>query len=93
VLAVRGVVHVDTPDVPTNTSLMSEPASGGATRYPDFLRTAPAGKYPHITEFVVQRYLQEDYDYGDEFEFGLDLILDLLDRTREQAGPRRRRSQ
>jgi AcrR family transcriptional regulator len=48
----------------------------------DFLRAVPAGEYPHITEFLVQRYLQADYDYGDEFEFGLDLILECLDRTR-----------
>ena len=25
------------------------------------------------------------YDYGDEFEYGLDLILDGLDRARQQG--------
>ena len=28
-------------------------------------------------------YLQPGYDFGDEFEFGLDLILDGLDRQLE----------
>jgi hypothetical protein len=29
----------------------------------------------------VQHILQPGYDYGDEFEYGLDLILDGLDRS------------
>jgi AcrR family transcriptional regulator len=41
----------------------------------------PAGVYPHLTELTVQHILQPGYDYGDEFEYGLDLILDGLDRA------------
>ncbi|MDP9073860.1 MAG: TetR/AcrR family transcriptional regulator C-terminal domain-containing protein [Actinomycetota bacterium] len=41
----------------------------------------PADEYPHLTEFI----LHPGNDYGDEFEFGLDLILDGLERTREAA--------
>jgi len=37
-----------------------------------------SGQYPHLTEIAVQHVLQPGYDYGDEFEFGLDLILDGL---------------
>ena len=40
----------------------------------------PAGRYPHLVELATQRVLQPGYDYGDEFQFGLDLILDGLDR-------------
>jgi AcrR family transcriptional regulator len=35
-------------------------------------------EYPHLTELTVEHVLQPGYDYGDEFEFGLDLILDGL---------------
>jgi AcrR family transcriptional regulator len=42
----------------------------------------PADAYPHLTELAVQHVLQPGYDYGDEFEFGLDLILDGLERAR-----------
>jgi AcrR family transcriptional regulator len=42
----------------------------------------PAGEYPHLTELAVEHVLQPGYDYGAEFELGLDLILDGLDRTR-----------
>ena len=39
-----------------------------------------SGEYPHLTELTVQHVLQPGYDYGDEFAFGLDLILDGLER-------------
>ena len=41
----------------------------------------PADEYPHLTELTVEHVLQPGYDYGDEFEFGLDLILDGLERA------------
>jgi AcrR family transcriptional regulator len=45
----------------------------------------PAGAYPHLTELTVQHILQPGYDYGDEFEYGLDLILDGLERALHAA--------
>lgn len=38
------------------------------------------GQFPHLTEMATA-YVG-GYDYADEFEFGLDLILDALDRDR-----------
>jgi hypothetical protein len=43
----------------------------------------PVDEYPHLTELTVEHVLQPGYDYGNEFEFGLDLILDGLERLRE----------
>ena len=43
----------------------------------------PADEYPHLAEFTFQHVLQPGYDYGSEYEFGLDLILDGLDRALE----------
>ena len=48
-------------------------------------RQFPVDAYPHLTAFTVQHVLQPGYDYADEFEFGLDLILDGLDRVRDAA--------
>jgi len=42
--------------------------------------------YPHLTELTVKHVLQPGYDYGNEYEFGLDLILDGLERARVVAG-------
>jgi AcrR family transcriptional regulator len=41
-----------------------------------------AGQYPHLTELAVEVVMQPGYDFGDEFDFGLDLILDGLARLK-----------
>ena len=41
----------------------------------------PADDYPHLVEMATEYILQPGYDFGDEFEFGLDLILDALARS------------
>jgi hypothetical protein len=51
------------------------PCSAGAADLEGF----PADAYPHLTELAVERVLQPGYDYGDEYAFGLELILDGLE--------------
>jgi AcrR family transcriptional regulator len=41
----------------------------------------PAGEYPHLAEMAAGYILQPGYRYGNEFETGLDLILDALERA------------
>jgi AcrR family transcriptional regulator len=41
-----------------------------------------SGQYPYLTEIATEHVLKPGYDYGDEFEIGLDLLLDGL-----QAAP------
>ncbi|WP_433727969.1 TetR/AcrR family transcriptional regulator [Actinoplanes sp. CA-051413] len=45
-----------------------------------------AEDYPHLSEFSTEHILQPGYDFGQEFEFGLELVLDGL--TRSLAGAR-----
>ena len=40
-----------------------------------------AGDYPHLTEMATQHILRPGYDFGDEFEIGLNVILDALTRS------------
>jgi AcrR family transcriptional regulator len=40
------------------------------------------GEYPTMVEMATTYYLRPGYDFADEFEFGLDLILDGLERRR-----------
>jgi AcrR family transcriptional regulator len=47
----------------------------------EILARAPADDYPHLTELTIEHVLKPGYDYGNEFEFGLDLILDGLHET------------
>lgn len=46
------------------------------------LAQVPADEYPPIAELATFHVLQPGYDYGDEYQFGLDLILDSLERAR-----------
>lgn len=42
-------------------------------------------QYPHLTELMVEHVLQPGYDYGNEFAFGLDLLLNGLERACRQS--------
>jgi AcrR family transcriptional regulator len=46
------------------------------------LERFPTDEYPHLAELTVEHVLRPGYDYGEEFTFGLDLILDGLERAR-----------
>ncbi len=61
--------HGEEPDVP-----LDELAVG-------MLEAFPAQAYPNFIEFTVEHALQPGYDFGDSFEFGLDLILDGIERA------------
>jgi AcrR family transcriptional regulator len=47
-----------------------------------FLEQFPATEFPHLAELTTEHVMLPGYDYGDEFEFGLALILDGLERAR-----------
>jgi AcrR family transcriptional regulator len=49
----------------------------------DMLASFRVAEYPHLAELTRQNILQPGYDYGKEFEFGLDLILDGLEKISE----------
>jgi AcrR family transcriptional regulator len=40
----------------------------------------PVDEFPHLAAFTRDHVMKPGYDFGAEFEFGLDLILDGLDR-------------
>ena len=47
-----------------------------------FLGQFNADDHPHLAELVTEHVMKPGYDYADEFEFGLDLILDSLENLR-----------
>ena len=49
-----------------------------------FLRRIPAGEFPYVVEHAQQHVAPPDPSEKPEFEFGLDLILDGLERLREE---------
>ncbi len=52
----------------------------------EIMSVFPADDYPHLAEIATEHVLQPGYDYGNEFLYGLDLILDGLARARAAAG-------
>jgi AcrR family transcriptional regulator len=52
-----------------------------------FLASFPSADYPHLAAFTIEHVLQPGYDFGGEYEFGLDLILDGVERAYTSAQP------
>ncbi len=50
-----------------------------------FLRQFPTKDYPRLAELTLEHVLQPGYDYGDEYEYGLGLILDGLEKNLAQT--------
>jgi AcrR family transcriptional regulator len=48
-------------------------------------RQFSADEYPHLAETITEHVTRPGYDFADEFEFGLDLILDGLEQFRGTA--------
>lgn len=51
------------------------------------LAQLPTAEYPYLAELTVRHVLQPGYNYANEFEFGLDLVLDALERERNEQSP------
>ena len=50
-----------------------------------FLRAIPADEYPYLREMVVEYAMNSGHDESADFEFGLSLILDGLQRLLDRA--------
>lgn len=51
----------------------------------NILQQFPTDGFPHLAELARMHVLQPGYDLADEFTFGLDLILDGLERIQNSA--------
>ncbi|MBL8950525.1 MAG: TetR/AcrR family transcriptional regulator C-terminal domain-containing protein [Myxococcaceae bacterium] len=48
----------------------------------EFFAQLPPGAFPHLAELTLGHVLEPGYTYAKEFEFGLELILEGLERKR-----------
>ena len=51
----------------------------------NMLQPFPLNEYPNLLEMLTEHVAKPGYDYGDEFEYGLDVLLDGLERMRHTA--------
>jgi hypothetical protein len=49
------------------------------------LQPFPLNAYPNLAAFITEHAMKPGYDFADEFEYGLDLILDGLERVQATA--------
>jgi len=60
----------------------------------EILAQMPAGEYPNFVEFAREHVLQPGYDFGNEFDIGLAMVLDGIaglgdiPTTEDPGGPR-----
>jgi len=60
----------------------SLPGAGGAAMEEvaiDFAAVLPSDEYPALFEFATEHAMRPGYNFGDSFDFGLDLIISGLD--------------
>src|SRR3989475_3270485 len=63
----------------------SEGSAGVAEIAGNILEGFRPNENPHLAELAVDRALKPGHNYGDEFEYGLDLILDGIQRAQDPA--------
>jgi hypothetical protein len=66
----------------TKMNLPFESSDEIATVAHDMPQPFPVDEYPNLVAFLNEHVMKPGYDYADEFEYGLDLILDGLERVR-----------
>ena len=49
------------------------------------LQPFPVNEYPNLVEFITEHAMKPGYDYADEFEYGLDVLLDGLEREHDAS--------
>lgn len=73
---IYGFVHTEL-NLPFQSSEETQQVAG------EIFDQLPPGAFPHLVELATKHVLQPGYLYGNEFAFGLELILDGLARKRE----------
>lgn len=75
---VYGFVHTEL-NLPFDTTASTQQVAS------DIFAQLPPGAYPHLVELTQEHVLKPGYSYGNEFDFGLELILDGLERIKHRG--------
>lgn len=51
----------------------------------DIMQQMPVEQFPHFVELTVEHVLKPGYSFGNEFDWGLELMLDGLERARRRG--------
>lgn len=67
----------------TKMNLPFEDTSDIVEMSESMLAPFPPGEYQNLADFITEHAMKPGYDYGNEFEYGLDVILDGLEPVRD----------
>lgn len=67
----------------TKMNLPFEDTSDIVEMSESMLAPFPPGEYQNLADFITEHAMKPGYDFADEFEVGLDVILDGLERVRD----------
>ena len=67
-------------------SLPFDTSEGAAEVAGNIFREFRPGDYPYLTEMATEHAMKPGYNYGDEFAFGLELILEGLEAAIKRSG-------
>jgi AcrR family transcriptional regulator len=67
----------------TESSLPFETTDEVAEVAEGMLQPLTVAEYPNLAEFITDHAMQPGYDHGNEFEYGLDIVLEGLERVRD----------
>jgi len=67
----------------TKMSLPFEDTSDIVEMSETMLAPFPPGEYQNLADFITEYAMKPGYDYANEFEYGLDVLLDGLERVRD----------
>jgi len=65
----------------TKMNLPFETSEEAAEVAQSMLEPFPGNDYPNLVEILTEHVMKPGYDYGDEFEYGLDVTLDGLEKA------------
>jgi AcrR family transcriptional regulator len=69
----------------TKMNLPFDDTSDIAEMAESMLAPFPTGEYPNLAAFITEYAMKPGYDFANEFEVGLDVILDGLERVRDAS--------
>lgn len=69
----------------TELTLPFRNSKGVAEVAQNIFESQGAEAYPYLAEMALGHAMKPGYSYGDEFEFGLDLILDGIERLKDST--------
>jgi len=71
----------------TKVALPPDPSGDPTERARAMLEQLSSNEFPNLVELMTEHVAQQGDDYGDEFGYGLEIVLEGIERARRQPRP------